>query len=209
MAISKRVKRDIDLLGEGEPIWTRQSRETDISWEAFQLFRDMGTQRTFLSVATEVGRKEKRIYEWAKKYDWRLRAAAWDMHLDRLVIRAKEANVVAEMNTRHAAQGVALQRVAGRRLQQFEDRPDLLEAISPGDVAKLAKVGVEIERTALAGEGDDREGGDIVFNINVKELPSWAPKTLPIRIGDGTVVEQQDGKGNVTGGANGGTDDNT
>jgi len=70
--------------------WDRQADERDKPWAAFVVFRDMGKDRNLLQAYRDTyGRQNAKkapgwYAAWAKKHDWRRRAAAWDAHLDQI-----------------------------------------------------------------------------------------------------------------------------
>ena len=72
-------------------LWERQSGETDKSFDAFTIFRDLGPNRTLVDVfrrrspdsrASASGRLPSYFVDWASKWNWKERAAAYDAHLD-------------------------------------------------------------------------------------------------------------------------------
>ncbi|TBR59390.1 hypothetical protein B4U84_00090 [Westiellopsis prolifica IICB1] len=69
------------------PIWERQENETPKRWKAFQVYRDMGADRSLAKVAIALGKPPgyKRPLEyWATQHNWVERCREYDLYLDRL-----------------------------------------------------------------------------------------------------------------------------
>ena len=59
--------------------YDRQPNETDKSWAAFCIYRDMGRDRTLLKVSKELGHSAGIIVQkWSMKYAWVNRCSAFD-----------------------------------------------------------------------------------------------------------------------------------
>lgn len=73
--------------------WDRQPDEPEGAYEAFVVFRDMGSDRTiseaFRHKTGTRGAQQAsgRFKSWAKVYKWRDRALAWDNHLTAVQVR--------------------------------------------------------------------------------------------------------------------------
>lgn len=165
-------------------LWDRRPNETIKAWTAFQLFRDMGAGRTVKAVGVEIGKSDRKLYvNWVRKYDWILRAEAFDAHLEGVKLFAFEQEARL-MGMRQARLGVRLQEVGGNRLEEFATRHELRETLTAQDTIRLIKEGVEVERTAR-GETKREAGGNIIFNLFTGAMPRWAPKNLPVVIEGG------------------------
>ena len=86
------------------------------------------------------------LKSYSANYDWQGRAG----FLDQRNTSLEHANLPAEMNERHARLGIALQTVAGKRLETID-----ASELSVGDAPRLAKAGVDIERLAT-GQANER-----------------------------------------------------
>lgn len=64
------------------PIWKRLPSDTDKSFEAFALYRDMGANRSLKAVAEKLGKSDTIIGRWSTNNDWVNRVAAFDASLD-------------------------------------------------------------------------------------------------------------------------------
>ena len=63
-------------------IWERQDYDTDLSFRAFCIYRDMGADRSLSKVASQLGKTSKGFGLWPGKMKWAERAAAYDNYLD-------------------------------------------------------------------------------------------------------------------------------
>ena len=79
------------------------------------------------------------LKSYSANHDWQGRAG----FLDQRNTSLEHANLPAEMNERHARLGIALQTVAGKRLETID-----ASELSVGDAPRLAKAGVDIARLA-------------------------------------------------------------
>ena len=98
--------------------WDRQPGETSKAYEAFVIYRDMGSQRTVRGVAEHLTKSEQLIKGWSGKNNWVARAAAWDSMPGRAVQEAFE-----ERAARIAEQH---DRIATKLLAKLETNVDLL-----------------------------------------------------------------------------------
>ncbi len=76
--------------------WERQPREGEEAYTAFLAYRDLGPKRTHEATRVHLGKRPgylKPIERWSTLRDWRLRACAWDDHLQagRDKVAAEEA----------------------------------------------------------------------------------------------------------------------
>lgn len=61
--------------------WERFDTDTDKSFEAFCVYRDMGSNRSHEKVAKELGKSATLISRWASENDWSERISAYDDYL--------------------------------------------------------------------------------------------------------------------------------
>jgi hypothetical protein len=87
-------------MNPSSPIWLRQENETDASFKAFAIFRDMGTSRThdaafalYQQATGKIpsGRAPRAWFQWADAFDWKVRIRAYDdaLEAERLEIEAR------------------------------------------------------------------------------------------------------------------------
>lgn len=144
--------------------WERQPDESTKAYEAFGIYRDMGTERSIAKVSEKLGKSEALLERWSRTYDWVKRAAAWDLEADRLATK-KLLNDIANMRARQRKQALKMQ-VKGL---------ELLKEINPGDaklseIVSLMKLGMEQERICMGDVGEvveERNGGDAVPAVQI------------------------------------------
>lgn len=148
----------------GRPIWDQQHNEPGKYYSLFQLFRDLGPERTQSAVAREAGKDRNHINDIAKRWRWEERATAWDAHL--VELRNKEIEDAAKsMGRRQAKLGMMLQDRAVDALALVD-----LSEPSVKDVVQLAEAGVKIERLARGEKVEE----DRTVILQLPSLPSWA-----------------------------------
>ena len=156
---SKRMKFDRD-----REAYDRQNKETDRQWEAFIIYRDMGSSRT-LRVTAEVYREthgltsliastERTVQMWSVRWHWRDRCAAWDRTKDRHRRRAALEDV-AKMRDRHIKLSTSVQSLAASELAKWlkETKKNKKITIEVGDLLRVLEAGVKLERISR-GEPD-------------------------------------------------------
>lgn len=89
---------------EDEQPWLRQSTDTDGSWEAFLVYRDLGSRRSLKATAEQLGISDNggQVRKWAAEQGWRYRVNAYERHVDEVRVAARMEQVRA-MEERHAA----------------------------------------------------------------------------------------------------------
>lgn len=174
-------------------MWDRRPNEPPKAWELFELYRDMGTARSPGAVARDFGVSAHYVSQMLKKWDWVLRARAWDARLAAIKQEAYE-DEARKMGARHARLGMAMQSIGETRLGEIAASDEIRGSLTPRDTVQLIKEGAELERTARGPDVDKRDGGNITFNLFMGGMPKWAPPGLPVQVrdaieGQGTVVD--------------------
>lgn len=130
--------------------WERQPNESDVAFAAFLIYRDLAPRRRLALVAQQSGKSVPLMERWSAHHKWRDRAAAWDREQDR-VGREAQLEEVRLMHRRHANLAVRMLNKAAQRLEG--DPANNVAALNVSkltaeQVARLAEVGVKIERSA-------------------------------------------------------------
>lgn len=105
-------------------IWERQLGESTPSYTAWCVYRDMGKHRSLRKTHAEMVRTgvyhgktlPPQFLEWSNKWRWPARAAAYDLHMERLVRQQREEEILA-MNKRHITLAQSLQAKAAEKLR--------------------------------------------------------------------------------------------
>jgi hypothetical protein len=155
--------------------WERQPEDTDASWAAFQVFRDLPPERRTLLGAWKAaaqargrtvnppdGHAPTNWRQWHVRHDWASRAAAWDNEQDRR-IREELIRQRAGMARRQAQLGQLLQSKAAQAAQTLATAE-----VNAHGVAALADTGSKLERLAL-GEPTERTDAAVSLDAGAGE----------------------------------------
>jgi hypothetical protein len=126
-------------------LWERQTTDTDKSWEAFEVYRGLGAQRSLLKVGQQLGKSTALLSRWSALHNWVIRAQAWDRHEAR-TINERILLGTAEMRSRMVNQALSLQARAQARILKMSDTE--IAALRPNEVVALMRAGSDIERRA-------------------------------------------------------------
>ncbi len=134
--------------GYEEP-WSQYPDESLEQYERFKWYRDQGAGRSQTATAEHFSIIPASIP--GKKFEWDLRARAWDAHLDR-VYRLKLQEAVKEMAQRHAKLMVsALEHltIPFQAIEQaMKDNPDFIKKLSKTNVLRLFDMAVKASKAA-------------------------------------------------------------
>jgi hypothetical protein len=148
-----------------DPYWLRQPYESKAAYEAFTLYRDMGSKRSLRAVGEKLNKSFTLMGRWSGIWKWPKRADAWDDHIDYEATQAA-FNEVIEMKKRHINIATALQ------VKGFQD----FDKINPEDLKAAERLafileGVKLERISR-GEATEiqetvasKEPHKVVFEI--------------------------------------------
>lgn len=139
--------------------WERQEKENPKPYEAFCIYRDMGTQRSLSKVAEKLQKSGSLIGRWSRTYNWTERAAAWDDEQDRIA-RLEQNKEITRMRKRHADLASAMLVKAARALQRIPD-----DEIKAGEVSRMVDIGSKLERISRGDVGEvieERDGGKTI-----------------------------------------------
>lgn len=98
--------------------WDRQPREGSKAYEHFQIYLDMGADRTLQKVADTVSKSEQYIRRLSTQYGWRERARSWDSMPRRAMAEAYE-DMAARIAEQHES-------VATKLMTRLERNLDLM-----------------------------------------------------------------------------------
>ena len=145
--------------------WDRLKGETKKAHEAFKLFLDQAGKRSIQGVATLLACSRANVTRWSTRWRWQERAHAFDLYQDRIEQEALTRERIG-MRKRLVKDGVAMQLAASdglSKLKEHINRKKKPLRLSASDIARLAEVGVKLERCGR-GEDDDQYG---TFEIRV------------------------------------------
>ncbi len=149
------------LHAEGLP-WERQPREGDEAFAAFLAYRDLGPRRTHEATRLHLGKRPgylKPIERWSTLRDWRLRASAWDDHLqaERDKVAAEEAAKWERRRLRALEQNWELCQSIRARIAQMLAIPPEPPAVAPPAPARAMPEA--IPDAAATPEGATKSAG--------------------------------------------------
>jgi hypothetical protein len=133
--------------------WEQQPDESPKAFEAFTLYRDMGTARSIPKVARKCTKNESLLRRWSTNHQWVSRAEAWDNEQDRLMREALIKGVTA-MRKKHVDMADALFRKAAQALLQIPTAD-----MTPRDIVTLVDVAAKLERISR-GEATEHTDGN-------------------------------------------------
>ena len=121
--------------------WERQEGESAKAFEAFNVYLEMGADRSVRAVGQKLDKSRTLIGKWSATYGWVERAAAYDDDLQRKA-HAQAARKARKMTDRHI--NIALK-------MQEKARASLAE-LKPGDIDPKTLVSIIREATKLERE---------------------------------------------------------
>ncbi len=148
--------------------WERRDDESAPAFIAFSVYRDLGPTRSIdaawrtTQTGQNRGKRAPSAWEgWSSRFDWVERAAAYDAHIERIGLEARqkalraatEADTKRRIQNARATQGAGFKLIEKAKLEEItalEARKMLKEA------AKLIEVGAKNELLELARAGDEQ-----------------------------------------------------
>lgn len=128
--------------------YERLESESKQVFEAFVIFRNLGTSRQLKDVSQQLGKNLSLIKRWSTKYNWMERARSYDDHMDKKALIENE-RLRKQMIKDHAE-------VSQKLLQKVKEAAAFIkpEKLTPYEIAKLFEVAVKVERLSR-GESTD------------------------------------------------------
>jgi len=129
--------------------WERYPDETDLAWNAFRTYRDLGLSRTYMMVARDHGYSISSINLWSKRFEWAMRAQAWDTAEDRVyqLARLEAVKAMAERHGTIIVEALEAMSIPFQALKlKLEVDPNTLEDLSERDTVKLLDTASKMAR---------------------------------------------------------------
>lgn len=161
--------------GDARP-WERQPHEGQQPWLAFQIYRDLTTERTVTEVAKRVQKSHQLLYRWSARYGWHDRVLAFDREQDRLWREFRFAEKVrANRRQLRIAQNAVVKATLLTGNQATGD-PGMDPSLpATRAVREHVSWGMEIERKILGiGEEDGSDSVGVRIVIDSDLLPDGA-----------------------------------
>lgn len=128
-----------------EEVWLQREGETHKAYEAFEVYLNLGTERSNRATAKRIGKSVQLIDRWSSRHEWVKRARAWDNHNTRLFQESYD-NATVEIARRQARIGRTLQSVGMKHVEGLELRDELMNYTN---AVATVRTGVDIERVAM------------------------------------------------------------
>lgn len=132
--------------------WERQEQESAQAFQAFTMYRDMGAERSLAKVAQKVGKSKALMERWSRRWQWVIRADAWDDEVDRQSRKELQKGIT-EMRKNHV--GIAKAMLV-KALQALQKMPS--DELAPKDISTMVDVAAKLERISR-GEVTERTEG--------------------------------------------------
>lgn len=143
--------------------WERLKNETSKAYEAFCVYRDLGTERSITKTSQTLNKNRTTIGEWSTKFDWVKRAAAWDDEQDRIareIAQKEQAEEIRKMRKRHSDLAKKMLETAEAALDAFDT-----DDIKASDISRMVDVASKLERISRGDAGEvveERDGGSAI-----------------------------------------------
>lgn len=135
--------------------WEQQEKESPEAFEAFALYRDMGSKRSTAKVARELGKSKQLMDRWCGRHKWVDRSGAFDREQDRRITEA-QMQEVEKMRVRHIQTSMALQGLGATELNKLiaQAKTAKKALLAPKEVMRLLRDGTTMERLNRGEPGD-------------------------------------------------------
>lgn len=159
--------------------WGPLPDESEPAFEAFKHYRDAGPQRSLQSTARALGKSKSLLERWSSpsRHRWQERVAAWDLEQEDLR-RDARIKAIEDAEERHTKLARAMLGKVARELGAMQKRACQAcgrggEALTPAQMARFLRVGVDVERAAL-GLGSTSGGPSVAVNVAQQQVTTVA-----------------------------------
>jgi hypothetical protein len=156
--------------------YDRQSHDTDKSWAAFCIYRDMGSDRTIEKLRIEIGQRSVRHLEkWSSENNWGERCRAFDA--DEL---ARQSIALQKQRIKNRVLAAEHQNRLVERVKQMLEQP-LRENWRESDIGRNLLVSCQL--------GDYATGGEVKKLDEIEALTvlvdcGWLPETTLVKFSE-------------------------
>ena len=120
--------------------WDRQEGESEKAYEAFVIYRDMGSERSQTAVSKELSKSRHLIGRWSSRWNWQDRVFAYDNELQKEA-KAEAVKELKDMTKRHIGIAITLQKKALEALKELDTKD-----MTPRDIREYIKMATDLER---------------------------------------------------------------
>lgn len=167
---------------------TKQSGESAQAFEAFVIYRDMGSGRSIRLVAEQLSKSETICKRWAGVWHWTKRAHAHDLETDRRK-RLGDLRAVEQMRKRQTATALRLQELGDMELAKMRAHAEAAKtkrsSLDDKIVLQMIDQGAKLERLNRGEPGEitqsnSGEGLDLT-GLTLAELKTLRTLRMKIR----------------------------
>jgi hypothetical protein len=181
---SRLVFKNGNIVGDSmadNPIWKRLPSDTDKSFEAFCIYRDMGATRSLKMVAEKLSKSDTIINRWSREHNWVNRVAAYDASLDE-----KNLDKNAERQEKIKDNAYSDYEFLRKSIENFKTNFERvsfvgINAYEVGNLVELMKKADDYARRAVGLPDKITEQKNEVsgtLNVNTRKLPALPDDTL-------------------------------
>ena len=123
--------------------WNRLKTDTLKSWEAFEIYRDLGKDRTLKKVAEKLGKSETMIERWSARHNWKKRVGDYDRYQEKVKENKRQKDIEKALSS-HVSISRLIQSKIVERIQSLKP-----EEINAASLANMFNVAVDVERKSL------------------------------------------------------------
>jgi hypothetical protein len=161
-------------MGNSNP-WDRQTQDTDESWPAFQIFRDMRRPRTLYLAPGNVRVPIELARKWHRDHDWKTRVDAFDEYLDDLRTQEVEAltkQSAAEVVAEHMATLKSARELVAREIEKLLGMSKESEntALRPRELTSLLEAVIKYDRLIRDQSTEKTETSLDLSKLSIDEL---------------------------------------
>lgn len=142
--------------------WERQQNESAKAFEAFNVYLEMGSERSIRAVAQKLNKSATLIQRWNKTHHWQERIRAYDNDIAQKTHK-KAVKGYAAMAERHVNIAMQYQKKALEALNNLS-----VTEMEPRDIREFMKMAADMERLnrqILAGSGESQKESAASSNI--------------------------------------------
>lgn len=139
-----------------ERVWERLDKESEQAYEAFQMYKDMGLQRSLTKVAKTLNKSIALMGRWSTRDGWKERALAYDRYIEK-VATDTQTKTIQDMLERHTKMSLMFQNAVVEGLRELKG-----SKLSATDLIRIFETSVRIERQS-------RGVADVVDEVRLQQ----------------------------------------
>jgi hypothetical protein len=162
--------------------WDRQPGESEIAYAAFKAYLALDGKRSGHEVARRLSKRPSLINRWAKFKRWNDRARDYDSNREKELLATEiteEKKRLREVTSHEHKIGSYFEGIIRKALsrlnERFESDPEFL--MSPKDIAAMAALGFELQKTEFQDHADEKSGRRGISAL-AESINALAQKTL-------------------------------